>query len=83
MHTVNVHEAKSRLSQLLALVESGQEVLIARTGKPVARLSPLQPKAKQRRLGLLGNTVQVPDDWYAPLPDAVLASFQGQSAGSP
>ncbi|MEO5733087.1 MAG: type II toxin-antitoxin system prevent-host-death family antitoxin [Rubrivivax sp.] len=78
MNTVNVHDAKSRLSQLLALVEAGQEVVIARAGKPVARLSPLTTKAPRRKLGILGGSINVPDDWDDPLPDDVVAWFDGR-----
>ena len=49
---VNVHEAKTKLSQLLAEVEAGREIIVARNGKPVARLVPFQPEAKKKlRLG--------------------------------
>ena len=80
MIQVNVHEAKSRLSQLLARVEAGEEVLIARAGKPVARLAPLLPASEPRRLGLLVGQVRVPADWDEPLPDAILATFCGDTA---
>lgn len=77
MRTFNVHEAKTHLSRLLEAVEAGEEVLIARAGKPVARLSPLAPRAARRRLGSLAGQINVPDNWDDPLPPDVLASFYG------
>ncbi len=73
MRTVNVHEAKTHLSRLLEAVEAGEEVLIARAGKPVARLAPL--RAAKRRLGALEGRFEVPSDWDEPLPNDVLATF--------
>lgn len=78
MTTVNVHEAKTRLSQLLVAVEAGEEVVIARAGRPVARLVGLEPAAPQRRLGLLAGRFTVPADFDAPLPDDVQALFEGR-----
>lgn len=81
MKTVNVHEAKTHLSRLLEEVEAGQEVVIARAGRPVARLMPLplvRPQRPQRRLGILAGRYAVPDDWDAPLPDEVIAGFEGR-----
>lgn len=75
MTTVNVHEAKTQLSKLIEAVEAGQEVIIARAGKPVARLMPLEASKPRRRLGLLAGQLTVPDDFDAPLPDEVLDSF--------
>lgn len=71
---VGVHEAKTRLSELLRLVDSGQEVEIARGGEPVAKLVPLH-LGVTRRLGIDDGIYTVPDDFDAPLPDDVLESF--------
>lgn len=73
MRIVNVHEAKTHLSRLLEAVEAGEEVVIARAGKPIARLAPL--RVARRRLGALEGRFEVPSDWDEPLPDDVLASF--------
>lgn len=75
MTEVNVHEAKTHLSRLLALVAGGEEVVIARAGKPVARLVPIEPKAR-RVIGQDDGLFEVPDDFDAPLPAEVLALFQ-------
>lgn len=79
MKTVNVHEAKTHLSRLLEEVEAGQEIVIARGGRPVARLSPLPAGRPARTLGRLAGRHAVPDDWDAPLPDDVIAGFIGRS----
>lgn len=71
---VGVHEAKSRLSELLRLVEAGQEVEIARGGEPIAKLSPLHAQ-NARRLGIDRGVYTVPDDFDAALPDDVLETF--------
>ena len=78
MLTVNVHEAKTQLSRLLEVVEAGEEVVIARAGRPVARLVGLAPATPKRRLGLLEGRFTVPADFDAPLPDDVLALFEGR-----
>jgi len=77
MATVNVHAAKTHFSSLLDRVAAGEEIVIAKAGKPVARLSPLGPTAAKRRLGLLQGRGVVPADFDAPLPDAVLDTFEG------
>ena len=76
MPTVNIHAAKTQLSRLLDAAASGEEVIIARAGKPVARLVPMTPAPIKRRLGLLAGKLPVSDDFDDPLPDAVLAEFE-------
>ena len=77
MSTLNIHAAKTHFSRLIEEVAAGEEVLIAKAGKPVARLVPIGKPAK-RRLGLLKGRLTVPDDFDAPLPDDVLAAFEGR-----
>ena len=77
MLTVNVHEAKTRLSKLLEAVEAGAEITIARAGRPVARLVGLANSQPPRRLGGLVGQLNIPEDFDDPLPDEVLALFQG------
>ena len=72
---VNVHQAKTQLSQLLRRVAAGEEVIISRAGKPVARLVAVGPPA-QRLLGLDEGLFEVPEGFDAPLPDDVLADFE-------
>jgi prevent-host-death family protein len=75
---VNIHEAKTQLSRLIELTQSGQEFIIAKAGKPVARLTPIDRGKPPRRLGLLDGQIRVPDDFNAPLPEAVLDAFEGR-----
>ncbi|MEQ3550812.1 type II toxin-antitoxin system prevent-host-death family antitoxin [Pseudonocardia nematodicida] len=70
---VNVQEAKTRLSQLLAAAERGEEVVIARDGHPVARLVPTGEPAP-RRVGFVAGSV--PDSFFDPLPDDELARWE-------
>ena len=74
--TVNVHEAKTHLSKLLEQVRQGEEVVIAKAGKPVARLVAVRQKTKERRPGGAKGTISYADDFDAPLPDEVLESFE-------
>jgi prevent-host-death family protein len=76
MREVNVHEAKTHLSRLLARVERGEEVVIARAGKPVARLVPIARARGRRVLGRDKGKVVIADDFDAALPADVLASFE-------
>ena len=73
---MNIHEAKSHVSHLLQPVAAGEEVTIARSGVPVARLVALEPKAK-RPLGFARGEIWIADDFDAPLPDDLLAAFYG------
>lgn len=71
--TVNVHEAKTRLSELLMRVEQGEEVVIARAGTPVARLAPLG-RPPRRTFGQLD--LRFPDEFFAVLAEEELASWE-------
>jgi prevent-host-death family protein len=75
MAEVSVHEAKTHLSRLLLRVGDGEEIVITRSGKPVARLVPIEPKP-QRVFGQDAGLFEVPEDFDAPLPAEVLALFQ-------
>ena len=77
MKSVNVHEAKTQFSKLLAKVERGGEVVIARAGKPVAKLVALETPASVPTLGADVGAFVVPEDFDAPLPADVLAAFEG------
>ena len=74
MRQVNVHEAKTNLSQLLEAVADGEEVVIAKAGKPVARLVPFA--APTRQLGMDQGLVTIAADFDAPLPPDVLSDFE-------
>lgn len=73
--TVNVHQAKTHLSDLLRRAEEGEEIFIARSGRPVARLVPVASEAR-RIFGQDRAVFEVPDDFDAPLPDDVLKTFE-------
>ena len=77
METVNVHEAKTNLSRLLARVEAGEEVIIARNGKPVARLVAVQKRGKRQPDTLKGKIV-IPDSFFDPLPEEELKAWEGE-----
>lgn len=75
MTTVNIHEAKTNLSRLLADVERGGEVTIARAGKPVARLVPVVDKPR-RRFGSMKHVMKCPpDEVFAPMSDEELKEW--------
>jgi prevent-host-death family protein len=77
MTTVNIHAAKTHLSRLVEQAASGEEILIAKAGKPLAKLGPLvSAERKKRRLGLLAGRMNVPADFDAPLPADVLDEFE-------
>lgn len=73
---VNVHEAKTHLSNLLVRVGLGEEIVIAKAGKPVARLVPLEEKRAQRMPGSARGQVIIAPDFDAPLPDDILDAFE-------
>ena len=69
MKQVNIHEAKTDLSKLVERAEAGEEIVIARSGKPAAKLVPLTKSRGRRRLGLLDGKFRIPTDFNAPLCD--------------
>ena len=72
---VNIHEAKTHLSRLLAKVAAGEEIVIAKAGKPIARLVPIPNARRKRTLGSAEGDFIVPDDFNDPLPKDVEESF--------
>jgi prevent-host-death family protein len=82
--TVNIHEAKTHLSRLLARVAKGEEVVIAKAGKPLARLVPIdRARTVADAFDLYKGQVWIAPDFDAPLPDDVLADFEGRDADPP
>lgn len=77
MAQFNVHQAKTRLSQLLAQAEAGEEVVIARRGEPVVRLVPCQPRGK-RRFGAMKGQIRIDDGFFDPLPEEELDAWEGR-----
>ena len=78
MRQVNIHQAKTELSKLVERAEAGEEIVIARAGRPAAKLVPLTKAGNPRRLGLLDGKFKIPDDFNAPLPESVLRAFEGK-----
>jgi prevent-host-death family protein len=79
--TINIHDAKTNLSSLIARVEAGEEVVIARAGKPVAKLVPVKPRKKNvpdRKPGFLKGKIWIGPDFDDPLPEEMLAAFRGE-----
>ncbi len=82
MTTVNIHEAKTHFSKLLARASRGEEVVIAKAGKPVAKLVPLSEEdkpAKRRRFGFMKGKITVPDDFDTFAADEIQKMFEGRS----
>ncbi len=78
MGTVNVYDAKTHLSQLLDKAASGEDVVVCRNGKPVARITRLESGKRPIKFGVLKGKLRVADDFDAPLPDHILAEFEGR-----
>jgi prevent-host-death family protein len=76
MVTVNIHEAKTQFSKLIARVEAGEEVVIARDGAPVARLVAIRQPLGKRVSGRDRDLFSVPDDFDAPLSEDLLNEFE-------
>lgn len=77
-NVINIHEAKTHLSKIVDEVAAGAEVIIAKSGKPMARLSPIGALTRPKKLGLLKGKVKVPDDFNAPLDEEAIADFEGR-----
>lgn len=78
METVNIYEAKTRLSQLVDKAASGEDVVVSRNGKPMVRITRLVAPARRIKFGVLKGKVRVAPDFDAPLPDELLAGFEGR-----
>lgn len=77
MLVINVHQAKTQLSRLLALVETGEDVVIARRGEPVARLVGCKPRSKRQPDVLKGEAV-ISESFFDPLPEEELTAWEGK-----
>ncbi|MEL6814105.1 MAG: type II toxin-antitoxin system Phd/YefM family antitoxin [Cyanobacteria bacterium J06598_3] len=81
MESINIHQAKTNFSRLLSRVELGEEVVISNRGTPVAKLVPFQTEGGRRAsLGCDRGLFKVPDDFNDPLPEDILADFEGGGA---
>jgi prevent-host-death family protein len=79
MTKVNIHQAKTHFSSLIDLAARGEEVVIAKSGKPVARLVPYATKGTVRRPGVMRGKIRIKKNFDAPLPKELLDAFEGKS----
>ena len=81
---VNIYEAKTRLSELVEQAHQGETIVIAKNGTPLAKLVPLDSLAKPKIVfGLMKGEIEIADDFDAPLPDDLLALFEGRDLAAP
>lgn len=78
METVNIYDAKTRLSQLVDKAAAGEDVVVSRNGKPIVRITRLQEARRRVRFGLLKGKVKIAEDFDSPMPDDVIAAFEGR-----
>jgi prevent-host-death family protein len=78
MASVNIYDAKRQLAQLVDKAAGGEDVVLSRHGRPVARITRLEPAKGELRFGLLKGEVTIASDFDAPLPDSVLDAFGGR-----
>jgi prevent-host-death family protein len=83
MKQFNIHEAKARLSKLVDLVNKGESFVIAKAGTPLAKLVPLAEPAPKKKIkyGTMKGKIWIADDFDAPLPEEILATFAGSNSG--
>lgn len=73
---VSIHDAKTHLSRLLQRVLAGEEIIIAKSGQPIAKLTPLGKPVQDRRPGRYLGQFRIADDFDAPLPEGMLKDFE-------
>ncbi len=78
MDTVNLYEAKANLSQRVERAAAGEEIVIAKAGRPFARLAPLAGRTAARPLGLFAGQVKIGEDFDAALPEDMTLAFEGK-----
>ena len=78
MTTVNIGQAKANFSKLIARVCKGEEIVLAKAGKPVAKIVPFDSGPKRRQPGSARGLFTMSDDFDAPLPDEILDAFEGK-----
>jgi prevent-host-death family protein len=78
VRTVNIHAAKTHLSRLVEAAAGGEEIVIAKSGKPVARLCPLAEPPRRRQLGILDGKIHVPDNFDVLYQEEIERLFEGR-----
>ena len=83
MLTINIHEAKTYFSRFIEKAAAGEEIIIAKAGKPIAKLVPLHSLSSPRSLGIFKGQLNVPEDFDAALPEDVVMQFQNGAIEPP
>jgi len=78
METVNIHEAKTHLSRLVERAAKGESFIIAKAGKPMVKVVPLEEAKPKRRMGFMKGQIQVPDDFDTMMADEIEEMFYGK-----
>ncbi len=78
MHIVNIHQAKTNFSKLIDAVMHGEEIIIAKAGKPAAKLVPITVQKPKRKPGALKGKIKISKDFNDPLPDEIINAFEGK-----
>lgn len=78
METVNIYDAKTRLSQLVDKAAAGEDVVVSRNGKPLVRITRLEESKRPIKFGVLKGKLKVPKNFDEPLPEDVLGGFEGR-----
>ncbi len=78
MRTINIHEAKTHLSRIAEDVAAGEEIIVAKAGKPKMKLVPIDAGKKKIKFGVLRGKIHIRDDFDAPLPPELLDAFEGR-----
>lgn len=76
---VNIYDAKTSLSQLVERASAGEEIIIAKAGKPMARLAPLRPNRTPKLIGALKGQIEIGPEFDDPLPEDIMAAFRGET----
>lgn len=80
MIKVNIHEAKTHLSEYLTRIAEGERILLCKRNVPIAEIRPIHPKSKDfRPIGLAKNSIQIPDSFFEPLPEELLNLFNAST----
>jgi len=83
MKSINIHEAKTHLSRLIERVQAGEEIVIAKAGRPAARLVPIEGARKPVKVGGLKSRAPVPDDFNTMFEEEIAALFAGGAGSAP
>ena len=82
MIRLNIHEAKTHLSRYLPLLEQGETIILCKRNVPIAEIKPIEKRRTEpRKLGLAEGEFEVTDEFFEPLPEELLAAFEGREPG--